>query len=49
MRPELREALVAEHGEIFDPRWWLGVQERVREGGYADLPPYPQRLRLVGA
>jgi isocitrate dehydrogenase kinase/phosphatase len=49
MRPELREALVGEHGEIFDPRWWLGVQERVREGGYADLPPYPQRLRLVGA
>jgi isocitrate dehydrogenase kinase/phosphatase len=47
MREELRDALVAEHGEIFDQRWWIGVQERVRSGGYADLPPYPQRLRLV--
>jgi isocitrate dehydrogenase kinase/phosphatase len=48
MRQELRDALVAEHGEIFDQRWWIGVQERVRAGGYADLPPYPQRLRLPG-
>jgi isocitrate dehydrogenase kinase/phosphatase len=47
MRQELRDALVAEHGEIFDQRWWSGVQERVRAGGYADLPPYPQRLRLA--
>jgi isocitrate dehydrogenase kinase/phosphatase len=49
MRAELRDALVAEHGEIFDPRWWIDVQDRVRAGGYADLPPYPQRLRLAGA
>jgi isocitrate dehydrogenase kinase/phosphatase len=49
MRAELRDALVSEHGEIFDPRWWIGVQEKVRAGGYADLPPYPQRLRLARA
>lgn len=46
MSDALREALVAAHGEIFDVRWWLTVQQRVREGGYADLPPYPNRLRL---
>jgi isocitrate dehydrogenase kinase/phosphatase len=46
MNDSLREALVTTHGEIFDVRWWLTVQQRVREGGYADLPPYPNRLRL---
>ncbi len=46
MSEGLREALVTTHGEIFDVRWWLTVQQRVRDGGYADLPPYPNRLRL---
>lgn len=46
MRDELREALVQAHGEIFDVRWWLEVQAAVKAGGYADLPPYPQRMRL---
>ncbi len=42
----LRDALLESHSEIFDVRWWLDVQERVAAGGYADLPPYPQRMRL---
>jgi len=42
-----REALLAEHGEIFDVRWWLEVQERLRSGGYPDVLPYPERCRLV--
>jgi isocitrate dehydrogenase kinase/phosphatase len=46
LTPALRETLLEAHGEIFDVRWWLGVQDNVRQGAYADLPPYPQRLRL---
>lgn len=46
LAPALREALLAAHGEIFDVRWWLDVQQRVAAGGFADLPPYAQRLRL---
>lgn len=42
----LRAALLAAHGEIFDVRWWLEVQARVGEGGYADLPPYADSVRL---
>ncbi len=42
-----REALMAAHGEIFDVRWWLDVQERLRDGGYADVPPYPDSQRLA--
>jgi len=41
-----REALLQAHGEIFDVRWWLDVQERLRNGGYADVPPYPDSERL---
>jgi hypothetical protein len=36
----------SQRDDIVDVRWWLTVQQRVREGGYADLPPYPNRLRL---
>jgi len=41
-----RDALLAAHGEIFDVRWWLEVQQRLRGGGYADVPPYPDSERL---
>ncbi|MCK7593493.1 bifunctional isocitrate dehydrogenase kinase/phosphatase [Pseudomarimonas salicorniae] len=46
LTPEQQEALLATHGEIFDVRWWLEVQERLRGGGYADVPPYYDDLRL---
>jgi isocitrate dehydrogenase kinase/phosphatase len=47
--PALLDALMERHGEIFDVRWWLSVQEGIRRGDYADLPPYAQRLRLAAA
>ena len=43
-----RAALLAAHGDIFDVRWWLEVQERLRGGGYADVPPYYEDARLPG-
>jgi len=43
---ELREALIREHGEIFDVRWWLDLQRRLRAGETLDVPPYPDALRL---
>ncbi|HET7844696.1 MAG TPA: bifunctional isocitrate dehydrogenase kinase/phosphatase [Xanthomonadales bacterium] len=49
LRPALLDALMQRHGEIFDVRWWLGVQEGIRNGDYADLPPYAQRLRLAAS
>ena len=42
----LRDALRREHGEIFDPGWWRGVQQRLRAGEYLDVPPYPDATRL---
>jgi len=43
----LREALIEAHGEIFDPSWWRGLQDRLRAGDYVDVPPYPAETRLV--
>lgn len=47
LSPEQIAALLAAHGEIFDVRWWLEVQERLRGGGYADVPPYYEDARLA--
>ncbi len=43
-----RAALLAAHGDIFEVRWWLRVQERIAAGAYADLPPYAESVRLTG-
>ena len=47
MTPAQRDALLAAHGEIFDVRWWQGLQERYRAGGFEDVPPYPESARLT--
>jgi len=41
-----RDALLRAHGEIFDVRWWQALQERNRGGGFIDVPPYPESVRL---
>jgi isocitrate dehydrogenase kinase/phosphatase len=43
----LRDALIAAHGEIFDPAWWRSLQERLRAGHYVDVPPYPAEARVA--
>lgn len=47
LAPHLLRALMEAHGEIFDVRWWREVQERLHSGGYADIPPYYDDLRLA--
>ncbi len=42
----LRDALIREHGDIFDVRWWTQLQARLRAGEAIDVPPYPAALRL---
>lgn len=45
----LRDALMAVHGELFDPAWWRQVQARVAAGDHADVAPYPDDARLPAA
>lgn len=47
LTPEQREALLAAHGEIFDVAWWQGLQEKLKAGGFEDVPPYPESARLA--
>lgn len=44
---EQLQALLGEHGEIFDVDWWTALQASLREEGHADVPPYPEAARLV--
>jgi len=43
-----RAALLEAHGDIFSVRWWRELQQRIAAGLVADVPPYPQQVR-VGA
>ncbi|MBL8297507.1 MAG: bifunctional isocitrate dehydrogenase kinase/phosphatase [Rhodanobacteraceae bacterium] len=44
-----RAALLAQHGEIFDVRWWLALQQRIAAGERIDVPPYPASACLTPA
>ena len=46
LTPPQQRALLAAHGEIFDVRWWLDVQEALARGEKTDVPPYPASVRL---
>jgi len=46
LSPAQREALLAMHGDIFDPAWWQKIQTDIRAGVFTDVPPYPERLRI---
>ncbi|WP_427852513.1 bifunctional isocitrate dehydrogenase kinase/phosphatase [Stenotrophomonas acidaminiphila] len=43
----LMEAVREAHGELFDPRWWRGLQAAFARGEFPDTPPYPRALRLA--
>jgi isocitrate dehydrogenase kinase/phosphatase len=47
LTPGQRAALLETHGEIFDVAWWQAIQARLREGAFADVPPYPEHVRLA--
>jgi isocitrate dehydrogenase kinase/phosphatase len=42
----LRAALLAQHADIFDVRWWLDLQQRRARGERIDVPPYPASARV---
>ncbi|KFN43938.1 bifunctional isocitrate dehydrogenase kinase/phosphatase [Arenimonas oryziterrae] len=46
LTPPQRDALLQVHGEIFDVHWWQDLQKNLHAGGFTDVPPYPESLRL---
>ncbi|MDZ4812650.1 MAG: bifunctional isocitrate dehydrogenase kinase/phosphatase [Pseudomonadota bacterium] len=47
LTPEQERRLIEAHGEIFDVRWWLGLQERLRGGTPPEIAPYSPELSLI--
>jgi isocitrate dehydrogenase kinase/phosphatase len=47
LTPDQERALIEAHGEIFDVRWWLALQERFQLGQPPEIAPYSARLRLI--
>lgn len=46
LAPELLEVFVAAHGDLLDPAYWRGLQERIRRGEILDVYPYRNSRRL---
>jgi isocitrate dehydrogenase kinase/phosphatase len=46
LRPDLREVLERNHGDLYEPNFWTQIQDRVKDGEIVDIFPYqsPQRL-----
>ena len=42
-----RIALIKRHGDLFDSKFWRGVQEKLRAGDSPEIPPYADARRLV--
>lgn len=47
LTPELRQALLEAHGEVFRARFWQGLQARHRAGEVVDIFPYLPEQRLA--
>ncbi len=48
LQGELREIYDRVHGDLFDPQWWINIQNRLRSGWIADIYPYKSSRRLQG-
>jgi isocitrate dehydrogenase kinase/phosphatase len=44
-----RAALLEQHGDLFQPDFWRGVQQRLRDGEIPEVFPYSPERRLVSA
>jgi isocitrate dehydrogenase kinase/phosphatase len=45
-RKDVREIFFRLHGNLFEARFWRGVQEQLRRGEIMDIFPYRKRLRF---
>ncbi len=45
--PRNRAAFERHHGELLDARWWIDLQQRIREHGAAEVLSYPECVRFA--
>jgi isocitrate dehydrogenase kinase/phosphatase len=46
LRPDLREVLERTHRDLYEPGFWMQIQDRVKEGEIVDIFPYQSSQRL---
>jgi len=46
-KPEVKKQFLALHGELFDPRYWQGLQQAIRGGKVMDVFPYRRKKRFA--
>jgi isocitrate dehydrogenase kinase/phosphatase len=44
--PKLRKVFEEFHSDIFDARYWQGIQQAILDGKVMDVPPYPEKIRF---
>ena len=45
-RADIREIFFRLHGDLFDAKFWRGMQDQLRRGEIMDVFPYRKRLRF---
>jgi isocitrate dehydrogenase kinase/phosphatase len=45
--PRVREAFVADHGELLDAAWWQACQDALRTSDLAEVLSYPSQVRFT--
>lgn len=46
--PELRAIFMQQHPELFDPDYWLELQQAIVDGRVIDVYPYRNKQRFAG-
>jgi isocitrate dehydrogenase kinase/phosphatase len=46
-KPRVKQMFQAMHGELFDPDYWKGLQDAIRQGQVMDVFPYRRKKRFV--
>lgn len=44
--PRVREAFMAFHADLVDPRWWQAMQQAIRDGRHTEVLSYPDSVRF---
>ena len=46
-KPAVKRRFTELHGELFDPDYWIGLQNRIVEGQVMDVYPYRRKKRFA--
>ena len=46
-RPGIKRLFTQMHGELFDPKYWQGLQRAIRSGEVMDVFPYRRKKRFI--